>query len=105
MFGSFQIANTIGRSPAKNIEMELETPKKLEREIYENAIHRMETMGTKAIMHPRLLKKRDAIKNSLLEYYESTEEYEKCKYINDFFTMLEKEIGLLEIVGALQKDE
>lgn len=80
-----------------------ETPKKLERDIYENAIQRMETMGTKAIMHPRLIEKRHAIKESLIDYYESTEEYEKCTYITEYFNKLEKEIGLMEIVGVIQK--
>jgi hypothetical protein len=85
--------------------MELDqAPKKIERNIYENAIRRMETMGTKAILHPRLIEKREAIKTSLLGYYESTEEYEKCKYITEYFTELEKEIGLMEIVGAITKE-
>jgi len=85
--------------------MELDqAPKKIERGIYENAIRRMETMGTKAILHPRLIEKREAIKTSLLDYYESTEEYEKCKYITEYFTELEKEIGLMEIVGAITKE-
>lgn len=85
--------------------MELDqAPKKIERDIYENAIRRMETMGTKAILHPRLIEKRDAIRTSLLDYYESTEEYEKCKYITEYFMELEKEIGLLEIVGAISDD-
>ena len=82
--------------------MKLEqAPKKLEREIYENAIHRMETLGTKAILQPRLIEKRQAIKNSLMDYYESTEEYEKCTYIKEFFDRLEKEIALLEIIGSI----
>jgi flagellar biosynthesis/type III secretory pathway chaperone len=86
--------------------MELDQePKKIERNIYENAIQRMETMGTKAILHPRLIEKRDAIRTSLLDYYESTEEYEKCKYINEYFNELEKEIGLMEIVGAITKEK
>lgn len=86
--------------------MELDQePKKIERNIYENAILRMETMGTKAILHPRLIGKRDAIRTSLLDYYESTEEYEKCKYITEYFNELEKEIGLLEIVGAIAKEK
>jgi len=86
--------------------MELDQePKKIERSIYENAIQRMETMGTKAILHPRLLKKRDAIRTSLLDYYESTEEYEKCRYITEYFNELEKEIGLMKIVGAITKEK
>lgn len=84
--------------------MELEeSPKRLERDIYEKAIHRMKTMGTKAIMHQRLIEKRHAIKGSLIDYYESTEEYEKCEYITEYFIKLEKEIGLMEIVGVISK--
>ena len=52
--------------------MEVKGSKPLERDIYENAISRMETLGTKAILQPRLIEKRHAIKESLLDYYEST---------------------------------
>jgi hypothetical protein len=84
--------------------MELDqAPKKIERDIYENAIRRMESLGTKAILQPRLIEKREAIKMSLLDYYESTEEYEKCKYITEYFNELEKEIELMEIIGSVIK--
>ncbi len=84
--------------------MELDqAPKKIERDIYENAIRRMESLGTKAILQPRLIEKREAIKISLLDYYESTEEYEKCKYITEYFNELEKEIELMEIIGSVIK--
>lgn len=82
--------------------MEVKSHKPLERDIYENAISRMETFGTKAILQPRLIEKRHAIKESLLDYYESTEEYEKCKYISEFFEKVEKEISILGIVGGLE---
>lgn len=85
--------------------MEVENPKKLERDIYENALLRMETLGTKAIMQPRLLEKREAIKNSLLNYYESTEEYEKCKYVTEFFVIVERELSLLNLINSLTKEE
>ena len=63
-------------------------------------------MGSHALMHPHLIEKRDVIKNSLLEYYESTEEYEKCKYVTDFFSKLEKELLINSIVKSVeQKDE
>lgn len=81
--------------------MEVENPKKLERNIYENALLRIETLGTKAIMQPRLLEKREAIKNSLLEYYESTEEYEKCKYVTEFFLTVEKELSILNLINSI----
>ena len=82
--------------------MELESPKKLERTLYEKALSRMENMGTKAIMHPHLIEKREVFKNSLLEYYESTEEYEKCKYVANFFQNLEKEIILNSVVKSIE---
>jgi len=82
--------------------MELERPKKLERTLYEKALARMENMGTKAIMHPHLIEKREVIMNSLLEYYESTEEYEKCKYVANFFQNLEKEIILNSVVKSIE---
>jgi hypothetical protein len=84
--------------------MEVKGSKPLERDIYENAISRMETLGTKAILQPRLIEKRHAIKESLLDYYESTEEYEKCKYITEFFNMVEKEINILGIIGRLKEE-
>jgi len=85
--------------------MELETPKKLERKIYENALVRMENLGSQAIMHPHLIEKRDVIKTSLLDYYESTEEYEKCKYVTEYFDNLEKELLLRAMVkSVIDKD-
>jgi hypothetical protein len=70
----------------------LKTEPKIERKVYEKALSRMEKMGSNAINHPHLLEKREVIKSSLLRYYESTEEYEKCQYITNFFANLEKEI-------------
>lgn len=83
--------------------MEVQNPKNLDRSVYENALLRMETMGTKSIMQPHLLEKREVIKKSLLDYYESTEEYEKCKYINEFFEGLEKELGILKLINSFSK--
>lgn len=76
----------------------------VERRIYENAISRMEKFGVKSIMIPHLLEKRESIKSSLLRYYESTEEFEKCKFISDFFERLEKEIGLTNVLNSLKKN-
>ena len=65
----------------------------------------MEKLGSQAIMHPHLIEKRDVIKNSLLNYYESTEEYEKCKYITEYFNSLEKELLLRAMVkSVIEKD-
>jgi hypothetical protein len=76
----------------------------VERNIYENALQRMEKFGTKSIMSPHLLEKRETIKSSLLEYYESTEEFEKCKFISEFFDLLEKEIKISSVLSSLKKD-
>ncbi|NBV27679.1 hypothetical protein EBS02_01500 [bacterium] len=63
----------------------------------------MEKLGTSAINHPHLLEKRGEIKASLLRYYESTEEYEKCQYILTFFANLEKEILLNQILSLTKE--
>ncbi len=76
----------------------------IERRIYENAISRMEKFGVKSIMSPHLLQKRETIKSSLLDYYESTEEFEKCKFISDFFDQLEREIGVAQVLESLKKN-
>ncbi len=76
----------------------------IERRIYENAISRMEKFGVKSIMSPHLLQKRETIKSSLLNYYESTEEFEKCKFISDFFDQLEREIGVAQVLESLKKN-
>jgi glucosamine 6-phosphate synthetase-like amidotransferase/phosphosugar isomerase protein len=81
----------------------LQNKNKLERKIYENALDRMEKMGSQALMHPHLIERRDVIKNSLLDYYESTEEYEKCKYVTEFFFKLEKELLVNSIVQSAEQ--
>ena len=75
----------------------------IERRIYENAISRMEKFGVKSIMAPHLLQKRETIKSSLLNYYESTEEFEKYKFVSDFFDQLEREIGVAQVLDSLKK--
>ena len=76
----------------------------IERRIYENALVRMEKFGVKSIMAPHLLAKRNTIKSSLLTYYESTEEFEKCKFISDFFDEL-KEIRISQILQSIKKNQ
>jgi hypothetical protein len=74
----------------------------IERVIYENALVRMEKFGVKSIMIPHLLEKRDVIKKSLISYYESTEEFEKCKFVSEFFDQVEKEIKVNQVINALK---
>lgn len=76
----------------------------IERRIYEISLERMRNQGTKAIMSPHLLEKRDLIKSSLLNYYESTEEFEKCKFVSDFFYQLEKEIKIFQVLKSIRKE-
>ncbi len=52
----------------------------------------MEIYGLDGMKSPRILSKRNIIRESLIKYYESTEEFEKCKFIVGFFEDLEKEI-------------
>jgi hypothetical protein len=54
-------------------------------------------------MHPHLIQRREIIKASLLLYYESTEEYEKCKYVTEFFSKLEKDLLIESIVKSAEK--
>ena len=54
----------------------------------------MEVYGLDGMGSPRILAKRNIIKDALIRYYESTEEFEKCKYIVGFFEDLEKQIIL-----------
>lgn len=79
--------------------------KVIERKIYENIISKMERLGTKSIMVPHLLQNRDQIKKSLLAYYESTEEFEKCKFISEFFEVLEKELVISKLLTGLKNQE
>jgi hypothetical protein len=67
--------------------------KELDRNIFENAIEVMKKYGVNSILSKRILPKKERIKDSLLNYYESTEEYEKCQFIKEFFEELEKEIN------------
>ena len=39
-----------------------------------------------------VIKKRNSIKDTLFKYYESTEEFEKCKFVVDFFWEIEDSI-------------
>lgn len=65
--------------------------KRLNRRVFENAIATMQKYGVDSILTTKIFPKRESIKNSLIAYYESTEEFEKCKYIVEFFEKLESE--------------
>jgi hypothetical protein len=65
--------------------------RKLDRRIYENAFNTMKKLGVDSIMSDKIYSKRKSIMKSLLSYYESTEEFEKCQFIKEFFEELEAE--------------
>ena len=51
----------------------------------------MKKLGVDSIMSDKIYSKRKSIMKSLLSYYESTEEFEKCQFIKEFFEELEAE--------------
>ena len=68
---------------------------KLNRQIFENTIHTMKKYGSLEFFQSYsqgVIKKRNSIKDTLLKYYESTEEFEKCKFVVDFFLEIEDSI-------------
>ena len=68
---------------------------KLNRQIFENTIHTMKKYGSLEFFKSYsqgVIKKRNSIKDTLLNYYESTEEFEKCKFVVDFFWEIEDSI-------------
>lgn len=71
--------------------MNTKVERKLDRRVFENAIATMQKYGVESILATKVFPKRESIKKSLIAYYESTEEYEKCKYIIEFFNKLESE--------------
>lgn len=78
--------------------------RKIDRGIFENAIATMKKYGVGSILSTKIYPKREGIKKSLLTYYESTEEFEKCTYVKEFFKELEREAEeskiYEDIVGA-----
>jgi hypothetical protein len=68
--------------------------KKLDRQIFENALNSMIKYGRKSIMSDRIYYRRELLKKSMIAYYESTEEFEKCRYLIDFFNSVEIDISV-----------
>lgn len=68
--------------------------KKLDRQIFENALRSMVKFGKKSILSERIYGKRELLKKSMISYYESTEEFEKCKYLLEFFDSVENDIAI-----------
>lgn len=63
---------------------------RIDRESYESAYQKMEKYGVEVFFFSKnYIAKKDYIRNSMLSYYEGTEEYEKCEFIKGFFNDLE----------------
>jgi len=72
---------------------------KINRGIFENTILTMKKYGPRDFIDfysKGVFQKRESIKKALLAYYESTEEFEKCQFVIDFFKDLEISISSTE---------
>lgn len=63
-----------------------------QRYVFESAYNSILKHGKESMRSQRILLRRDEIESSMIRYYESTEEFEKCKFILDFFKGLEEEL-------------
>jgi len=63
----------------------------IERNIFENAIAIMGNEDLYEIVSRKILKDKNNLKRCILNYFESTEEYEKCLEVLEFFKKLENE--------------
>jgi hypothetical protein len=68
--------------------------KKLDRQIFENALNSMIKYGRRSIMSDRIYYRRELLKKTMIAYYESTEEFEKCRYLTEFFDSAETDISV-----------
>ena len=68
--------------------------RKLNRRIFENALNNMMKYGRKSMLKDKIYGRRELLKKSMLTYYESTEEFEKCKYLIEFFNSLGNDIAV-----------
>ena len=62
------------------------------RGIFEIAYKAIQKYGNLSMVSHKTIQKREVLKASMLDYYESTEEFEKCKNIKDFFDKLEEDL-------------
>lgn len=79
---------------------------KIERDTFEKAYQKMVDNGIGSILSSsKLVKKRNIIRDQMILYYESTEEFEKCKFIKDFFDSIEKDLkssSVADIVNSIK---
>lgn len=62
------------------------------RGIFEIAYKAIQKYGNLSMVSHKTIQKREVLKASMLDYYESTEEFEKCLVIKDFFNKLEEDL-------------
>lgn len=62
------------------------------RGIFEIAYKAIQKYGNLSMVSHKTIQKREVLRQSMLDYYESTEEFEKCKKIKDFFDKLEEDL-------------
>lgn len=62
------------------------------RGIFEIAYKAIQKYGNLSMVSHKTIQKREVLKASMLDYYESTEEFEKCLVIKGFFDKLEEDL-------------
>jgi hypothetical protein len=62
------------------------------RGIFEIAYKAIQKYGNLSMVSHKTIQKREVLKASMLDYYESTEEFEKCLVIKEFFDKLEEDL-------------
>jgi hypothetical protein len=63
------------------------------RGIFEIAYKAIQKYGNLSMVSHKTIQKREVLKASMLDYYESTEEFEKCLVIKEFFDKLEEDLS------------
>jgi hypothetical protein len=63
------------------------------RGIFEIAYKAIQKYGNLSMFSHKTIQKREVLKASMLDYYESTEEFEKCLVIKEFFDKLEEDLS------------
>jgi hypothetical protein len=58
------------------------------RVVFERAYETMNKYGIDSFIYSKLIERKEEIMKSMLDYYESTEEFEKCSYIVEFFNKI-----------------
>lgn len=72
-------------------------------EVYNMAYKKLVDFGPSCVLSsPRMIKGRRILKESMISYFEETEEFEKCAYVVNFFDTVEKEISINNIVEGLK---